>query len=241
MRTWKPGWLPPTIGPAEARLEAEARRHAGSPRHRSIVAGVFPLFPLFPLFLPFPPTAALIAAGIIDFARSRPLALPGVVVACVLAVLVGPRVGRRLGATPLAGIALVASVGAVLALTLTPGRLEVPIDPGCEALADVPRLRQLFSITNEHGLNVLMLVPLGITIAAGFRGTPRLALLAAGAALPFAIEAIQYALPELQRVCTRWDVIENVVGLTIGAILGLVGAAVLAARRRGAAGPVPPA
>jgi len=38
--------------------------------------------------------------------------------------------------------------------------------------------------------------------------------------MPFAIEGVQALLPRLARSCDAWDVIENVLGLAIGLVIG---------------------
>jgi glycopeptide antibiotics resistance protein len=79
--------------------------------------------------------------------------------------------------------------------------------------------RELFTPT-EQSLNVWMFVPLALLSALP---RPRRALLLAlgtTLALPFLVEAIQFALPAMGRACTSTDIIDNLTGVAIGAGIG---------------------
>jgi glycopeptide antibiotics resistance protein len=95
---------------------------------------------------------------------------------------------------------------------------------------DRPSLRQLFNF-DETSLNVLLFVPLGVTV--GLASSPRrlLALLGLALALPVAIEAIQLVATPLDRACQSGDVIDNVSGFLVGFVPALLASVAIRAGR----------
>jgi glycopeptide antibiotics resistance protein len=159
-----------------------------------------------------------------SFARTlatMPLVYPALLVAGIAAALAAPWSARRTGLSRLPAGLLLFSLGAVLAITLTPGIGGDPSAPiTCQGLVPAPSLSELWSLTSDNGQNVLLFVPLGLFIGLIPR---RSVLLGAGlgaAVLPFAIEGIQALLPGFARSCQAWDVIENLLGLAIGLVIG---------------------
>ena len=79
-------------------------------------------------------------------------------------------------------------------------------------------------------LNVLLFMPLGVSIAFMPRSRLKVAVLVAAIALPFAIETTQLLLPILDRGCQSADVIDNLTGLVLGlaggSVAGLLAGAV---------------
>ncbi|MBL1106613.1 VanZ family protein [Streptomyces sp. 5-8] len=72
------------------------------------------------------------------------------------------------------------------------------------------------NLLTKGGLNVALFVPLGVAIAQ-VRPRTRASLTAvAAAALPFGIEAVQYAVPWLLRAGDAQDVAGNLLGLALG-------------------------
>ncbi len=142
----------------------------------------------------------------------------------VLATIpVARRVGRSLDLPPFNVVALAAGLALVIAFTLTPTREALRFGLttagiGCDLSDPVASLRTYLSI-NERSLNVALLVPLGIAI--GLLPRHRLPFLALGILLPFVVEALQLALPVLDRTCQGRDLVDNVAGLLIGVVLGL--------------------
>ena len=126
-------------------------------------------------------------------------------------------------------------VGAILLVTLTPGRVTRPGAGSC-SLEFGAVLSDSWS-GHARLLNVLMFVPLGLLGAALVRSwrTPLvLALL-----LTFAVELTQRELPAIRRSCDVVDLADNTLGAVIGATVGLllVGlAALLSARARRSGG-----
>jgi VanZ like protein len=176
--------------------------------------------------LPFP---AAFGGTILDLLRNAPLLLPGVALALVVAIALAPWAAARTGLSPLLAGMLVFAVGAIAAITLTPGSGGGSFGQSwCGGLRPPPRLGQLLSISSEHGLNIALFVPLGLLIGLIPRSRPMAVAAVAAGAMPIAIEWIQYSVPRLDRICQTWDALENLMGLVLG--LG-VGLAIAYARR----------
>ena len=77
--------------------------------------------------------------------------------------------------------------------------------------------------------NILLFVPLGLTVGALPRKPTTAVVIVAAYALPFVIETIQLIAPAMGRGCQSADVIDNSIGLTLGLVIGSVAAG--AARR----------
>ena len=152
---------------------------------------------------------------------TTPLVYPVLFLAAVVSALAAPWAARRTGLGRMPAALLLFSFGAVLAITLTPGIGGDPSAPiTCQGLAPAPSLSELWSLTNENGQNVLLFIPLGLFIGLIPRRNVLVGAAVGAAALPFAIEGIQALLPGLARACQAWDVIENVMGLAIGLVIG---------------------
>jgi glycopeptide antibiotics resistance protein len=130
---------------------------------------------------------------------------------------------------------LVFAVGAIVAITLTPGHGDGDFGrASCGGLDPVPRLSQLVSLSSEHGLNVVLFVPLGLLIGLIPRARPFAVAALAAIAMPIVIEWIQYSVPRLDRICQTWDALENLSGLAIGVGIGVAIAVVRRSARRAA-------
>jgi len=152
---------------------------------------------------------------------TTPLVFPVLLVVAVVSALAAPWAARRTGLARLPAGLLLFSFGAILAITLTPGIGGDPSAPiTCKGLVPAPSLSELWSLTNENGQNVLLYVPLGLFIGLIPRRSVLVGAGIAAAAMPFAIEGVQALLPRLARSCDAWDVIENVLGLAIGLVIG---------------------
>jgi len=155
-----------------------------------------------------------------------PWFLPGVAISIVLALAVGGRVGRALGVRRAVAVALIVSFGIIVSATLTP--LDGVVDVGATGTGScdftrsgLPKLGELLEI-NDTSLNVLLFVPLGVSIAFMPRSRARVVVAVAAIALPFAIEATQLLVPLLARGCESADIVDNLIGLAIGLAIGLV-------------------
>ena len=156
--------------------------------------------------------------------REYPGFLPGLVISIVIALALSGRVARWLGiARPIAW-GLLFGLGIIVAATLTPGggvfRSGAVGSGACEfsrvGLAPIAEVLRF----GETGLNVLLFIPLGVSI--GFLPSSRIKLImiVGGIALPFLIELTQLAATFLDRQCQSADVIDNLTGLAIGLVVG---------------------
>jgi hypothetical protein len=147
-------------------------------------------------------------------------------------IVVGAFLWQRVGLLR-AGLfgALIVWGGLVLAFALSPKRRykgELALPRSCSV--DLLPTHLLGAVTNVQRVEVvLMFLPLGALLVLSARGMNRLAIGAGLALLPFAIEAVQYALPGLRKTCASNDVYDSWTGLVVG--LG-VGAAILVLTRR---------
>jgi hypothetical protein len=159
---------------------------------------------------------------------------PGVVVSVVVAFALARPVSKALGSPWLVGWLLVASVGVIVAATLTPIHGPTGIDETVLRPCDLtrrgfPTLQDL-DVTDVR-LNVALFIPLGFAIGLLPRSRRAGLVLVAAFALPIAIEAVQYLIPTLARGCQSGDVIDDVLGLLIGLVPGLIVGAALGRRR----------
>lgn len=153
--------------------------------------------------------------------QTTPLFWPGALLSVLAALLCRHRLGQRLGVVPFTAFLLVLSLGGIVTLTLLPD-LEAHYmdnvryaDPVWQTSWHVPRPAELATL-NQQSLNVALFVPLGVAIA-GIRPRTRAVLTAAAAAaLPFGVEAIQYAVPWLLRAADAQDIASNLLGLALG-------------------------
>ncbi|MHB8674356.1 MAG: VanZ family protein [Candidatus Limnocylindrales bacterium] len=158
---------------------------------------------------------------------------PTLVAWLVVAGLVARRTGRAFSMHSSLSAGLTMSVGIVLSATLTPFRGAVAGRFARPAVCDLTRLApasidQILRF-DDVGLNVLLFVPLGLTLGLITHARLRLALLLAAIALPSIVEVSQLLLPALGRACESGDVIDNLTGLALG--LGVGSALRLAGRR----------
>jgi hypothetical protein len=161
-----------------------------------------------------------------EFFESYPWVLPGSALALLVSLLAARRLGAWLGVTrPVAGLMML-NVGVMLAATLTPPACGCPMEVvavhGCGmsriGLAPLSEVLALGVVTG----NVIALIPLGFTIALVPRPRRRAAALALAIALPFAIELTQLVVVPLGRACEAGDVVDNLTGLVIGLVAGLL-------------------
>ncbi|MFE6872695.1 hypothetical protein ACFVFS_39905 [Kitasatospora sp. NPDC057692] len=159
-----------------------------------------------------------------------PMFWPGLLASLVPAALLNRPVGRLLRTHWAVGFVLLLALGGVATLTLLPEHPR-PFwqDPSWAGVVhhcalDGLRLRppgEWFT-SRQADLAVLMFAPIGL--AAALTGSRRRAgaVLLGGAFLPFALEAAQYAVPALGRACDGQDALDSVLGLALGALLGLL-------------------
>jgi len=158
--------------------------------------------------------------------RVLPWFLPAVAISVAVGLVVNGRVARTLGIRRAVALTLVLSLGAILSATLTPLRGALAFGTIGTGTCDLSRmglapLRELFAV-NDVSLNVLLFVPLGLSIAFIPRSRLKVIVLIASIGLPFAIEGTQLLVPALDRACESADVVDNLTGLTVGLVFGVV-------------------
>ena len=150
--------------------------------------------------------------------------LAAVPLAVVVALLAARPVAHRLGIGTGLAFLLVLGVAGILAITLVPrpGGPRLPTDLGCLVPEfALPAHGHLFEI-NDDTLNVALFVPLGLAIGLLVDHPRFQVLLAVAVALPWAVEAIQLAVPALGRDCQSVDLTANLLGLALGVATGFV-------------------
>lgn len=154
-----------------------------------------------------------------------PTMLPAAVVALVLATALCTAVARRLGTRRSVAWLLVASVGAILALTIAPSRIALDGGPTLPMHCDFSRFGPAplasYLVFDDPIVNVLIFVPLGLAIA-WLPPRPRRILLVAALLFPVAIETTQALVATMGRACESGDVFDNDFGLVFGLVIGLV-------------------
>ncbi len=155
-----------------------------------------------------------------------PLLLPGAIGSALVGLAAGGVLGRAFGVRRSVASLMVLSLGLILFGTLTPQWEAIAYGSRSSGTCDFSRLGPP-SIADlakfyDAGVNILVFLPLGATIALVPRSRRRGALVAGAIALPFAIEAIQLLVPALDRACESADVVDNLIGLAGGLAAGTV-------------------
>jgi glycopeptide antibiotics resistance protein len=158
--------------------------------------------------------------------RNVPWFLPTLGLIMLGAVALARPAARHLRTTSALAWSLIVAFGAVAAVTLTPGAgaLEFgAIGPstcdtsriGLAPIADIVRM-------TDPGLNILLFIPLGAALGLLPRSRTRVLLIVVAIALPFVIEAIQLLASALDRSCETGDIVDNLTGLAIGLVAGVI-------------------
>ena len=158
--------------------------------------------------------------------RVLPWLMPGVAISAGIGLAASRWLGRVLGVRRSLAGALIVSLGMVLSATLTPLRGAFQFGAVGTGSCDFSRmglapLSELLRF-NDASLNVLLFIPLGLSIALMPRSRLKVVVIVAAAALPFAIETAQMLLPVLDRSCESADVVDNLTGLVLGLAGGFV-------------------
>jgi glycopeptide antibiotics resistance protein len=155
-----------------------------------------------------------------------PWFLPSVAFAVFVSIAANDVVGRALRVRRPVAWAMVLSLGVILAATMTPQWEALAFGAQSASFCDFSRiglapLSELLRFDDASG-NVLLFIPLGVTIAIVPRSRRKAVVLIAAIALPFAIETAQLLLPALDRACESADVVDNLTGLVLGLGGGVV-------------------
>jgi len=170
------------------------------------------------------------------FIEAVPWFLPGVAFVAVLGILVAPALGRFLQTRSIVAFLLVLSVGAILFATLSPTAVVLAVGSSSHQACDLSRLglasiAELTSI-NDTSRNVVLFIPLGLTLALLPPTRRTLAVVLSAILLTVLIEMTQLLLPALGRGCESADIIDNTMGLMIGLGVGLAARSVVAVVQR---------
>jgi hypothetical protein len=151
---------------------------------------------------------------------------PGVAVAVAMSWLLAPVVGRALRIDRRLAWLLVFSIGLIVAATITPIRPPIGIDLTIHRNCDFGRrwFATIPEVTAWTGstLHIGAFVPAGVAIALLPISLRSAIVVVCVAALPGAVEALHFAVPELARACKSADAIDGLTGLATGMIAGLV-------------------
>jgi hypothetical protein len=165
---------------------------------------------------------AAMGASVESTLDGMPLFWPAAAITLVVAAVLAGELGRALGTVWPVAFLLVASVGGVIATTLTPSSNYLAGEQACQVNPLTVPSWSVLADLNQTSLNVALFVPLGL--ACGL--LPRLGQIAVAclmaASLPVGVELAQYSLPSLGRVCSTDDIAANLTGLGVGIAAGLV-------------------
>ena len=160
-----------------------------------------------------------------SFVAAVPLSLFALGIAVVLAVVLSPAVARRLRAPRVVAALLLFGFGLVMAATLVPdaAALEGVVSDGVCDLSRIglAPLEELTRVTFTS-LNVLLFVPLGLAVGLLPRTRSAAVVTLAAVSLTFVVEGIQLVVTVLGRGCQSADIFDNLLGLAIGMVLGVL-------------------
>ncbi|MFE7564326.1 hypothetical protein [Kitasatospora sp. NPDC057500] len=159
-----------------------------------------------------------------------PMFWPGLLASLVPAALLNRQVGRLLRTHWAVGFVLLLALGGVATLTLLPEHPRpfwqdlswAGVVRHCTLDGIGPRPPGEWLASRQADLAVLVFAPIGLAAALAGSRRRAAAVLAAGALLPFALEAAQFAVPALGRACDGQDALDSLLGLALGALLGLL-------------------
>ena len=152
----------------------------------------------------------------------------------VASASLAPAVGRRLGARTGVAFLLLASLGLVLTATLLPTS-DAMAGFGSTGSCDLTRVGfptiSEVRVDSDTRLNLLLFLPFGLAIGLLPVGGASMALAGGALVLPFLVEGLQLTIPVLGRGCQTSDVVDNLAGLCVGLVVGLIARAAIGPRR----------
>jgi len=169
---------------------------------------------------------------VLAFLSNHAVVVPALLVLAVGSLAVAGPLARRVGSSRLSAALLTFACTAPFAMTVPPSAVEGAAGAVRRCVTTVRPLGQ-WGRGGEELANVLLTLPAALLLVALLpRGAAALALLVA-AGFPLLVEGVQYGVPALGRSCEVTDVLLNLVGVAVGAVLGLaLRPAVNATRRR---------
>jgi hypothetical protein len=150
---------------------------------------------------------------------------PGVGLSIVAGIVLSPLVARTLRVRWAIAMLLMLSLGLIVSATLTPSREALRFGALGTGTCDLRRIGIASIddlISGDPTFNVLLYVPLGLAIGLIPSSRRKVALIVGAIALPFTIETIQMVAVSLDRACQSADVSDNLTGLAIGLVVGIV-------------------
>lgn len=157
-----------------------------------------------------------------DVTELLPWALPVATSALLLGVLAQRRVARALAISQGHAVALVVTIGLIVAATLTPLRQAIEFGIAGSGQCDLSRIGlpsmedMARSGADDIIPNVLLFAPFGLVVGLVPMSRRKLVLIAGSVATPILIEWTQLLVPALARGCESADVVDNLVGLGLG-------------------------
>jgi glycopeptide antibiotics resistance protein len=150
--------------------------------------------------------------------------IPGSLLAVVISFAMNGLISKVLYVRRCLAFCLIITLGLILSATMTVGGESQPSVNKDIECCDFTRLAlapvaELFAV-NETSLNVFLFVPFGLVIGLIHHSPRKVPILVAAFALPFGIETVQLLMPAMNRTCQSADVIDNLIGLVVGLILG---------------------
>ena len=143
------------------------------------------------------------------------------VIFLIAAVVIASYGSRRTWASPSWAVAAcVASVGLVVALTLTPTSSSFTESWCSTTITGLPSLSG--GLLTHDLLNIALLIPLGVSVT--FLRPTRTALVAGAIAfaVPLLVEGVQYLIPGNGHSCSVQDAALNVMGVVLGLLGGVL-------------------
>ena len=159
------------------------------------------------------------------FVGAVPLSALAMAVTIVIIVATNGTVARWLGTGRIVAVLLLFGFGFVMSATLLP-TADALAGNGSTGSCDLsriglPTLEELTRV-NDTSLNVLLFVPLGIGVGLLPRTRAAGAAVVVAVSLTFVVEMVQLLLPVLGRGCQTADMVDNLLGLGIGFVAGLL-------------------
>lgn len=171
-----------------------------------------------------------------SFIGEVPASVVAFMAATIIALFASDRVARWLRTRRLVAFLLLLGFGLVLSATLVPTAQALQGEASDGGTCDFSRLglAPMIELTrvNYTSLNVLLFVPLGIAVGLLPRNRPAAVVAIAALSLTFVVEGLQLLLPVLGRGCQSADMVDNLLGLAIGVLCGLLARSILPRRYR---------
>ena len=160
-----------------------------------------------------------------SFVAAVPLSALALVIAIIATLALSPAAARSLHTSRAIAALLLFGFGLVMAATLTPDAAALAGEAS-DGICDVSRLglAPIGDLTRVSAisLNVLLFVPLGIAVALLPRTKAAAVITIVAISLTFLVETVQLLVTALGRGCQTADMVDNLLGLAVGIVIGTV-------------------